>query len=124
MRPFRVRRVFQAYGAIVHNRSVAAFHVEQRVVQPVRDRPEAENALDGATRRLRVHFRRRVLHDTILCDDDDDVSNNNNVARVCVFFTTRDKRESKEFTLKEKNKDFTVGNIIPVVLNALSKEIK
>ena len=30
----------------------------------------------------------------------------------------------KEFTLKEKNKDFTVGNIIPVVLNALSKEIK
>ena len=30
----------------------------------------------------------------------------------------------KEFTLKEKNKDFTVGNIIPVVLKALSKEIK
>ena len=30
----------------------------------------------------------------------------------------------KEFTLKEKNKDFTVGNIVPVVLRALSGEIK
>ena len=30
----------------------------------------------------------------------------------------------KEFTLKDKNKDFTVGNIVPVVLRALSKEIK
>ena len=30
----------------------------------------------------------------------------------------------KEFALKEKNKDFTVGNIVPVALKALSKEIK
>ena len=30
----------------------------------------------------------------------------------------------KEFTLKEKNKDFTVGNVVPVVLRALSGEIK
>ena len=30
----------------------------------------------------------------------------------------------KEFTLKEKNKDFTVGNIVSEVLRALSKEIK
>ena len=30
----------------------------------------------------------------------------------------------KEFSIKEKNKDFTVGNIVPVALNALSKEIK
>ena len=30
----------------------------------------------------------------------------------------------KEFALKEKNKDFTIGNIVPLVLKALSKEIK
>ena len=30
----------------------------------------------------------------------------------------------KEFTLKEKNKDFTVSNIVPLALKALSKEIK
>ena len=30
----------------------------------------------------------------------------------------------KEFTLKEKNKDFTVGNIIPLVLRTISKELK
>ena len=30
----------------------------------------------------------------------------------------------KEFTLKEKNKDFTVGNIIPLVLRAISKDVK
>ncbi len=30
----------------------------------------------------------------------------------------------KDFSLKEKNKDFTVGNIVPVVLRALSGEIK
>ena len=30
----------------------------------------------------------------------------------------------KEFSLKEKNKDFTVGNIVPVVLRALSGEKK
>ena len=30
----------------------------------------------------------------------------------------------KEFTFKEKNKDFTVGNIVPVALKVLSKEIK
>ena len=30
----------------------------------------------------------------------------------------------EEFALKEKNKDFTVGNIIPIALKALSKDIK
>ena len=30
----------------------------------------------------------------------------------------------KEFTLKEKNKDFTVSNIVPLALKALSREIK
>ena len=30
----------------------------------------------------------------------------------------------KEFALKEKNKDFTIGNIVPLVLKALSEEIK
>ena len=30
----------------------------------------------------------------------------------------------KEFTLKQKNKDFTVGNIIPLALNALTQETK
>lgn len=30
----------------------------------------------------------------------------------------------KEFTLKEKSKDFTVGNIIPLALNALTRETK
>lgn len=30
----------------------------------------------------------------------------------------------KEFTLKEKNKDFTVGNIIPLVLRTISEELK
>ncbi len=29
----------------------------------------------------------------------------------------------KEFSLKEKNKDFTVGNIVPIALKALSKDI-
>ena len=29
----------------------------------------------------------------------------------------------KEFALKEKNKDFTVGNIVPIALKALSKDI-
>ena len=30
----------------------------------------------------------------------------------------------KEFTLKQKSKDFTVGNIIPLALNALTRETK
>ena len=30
----------------------------------------------------------------------------------------------KEFTLKQKSKDFTVGNIIPLALNALTQETK
>ena len=30
----------------------------------------------------------------------------------------------KEFTMEQKSKDFTVGNIIPLVLRDLSKEIK
>ena len=30
----------------------------------------------------------------------------------------------KEFTLKHKNKDFTVGNIIPLALNALTQVSK
>ncbi len=30
----------------------------------------------------------------------------------------------KEFSLKQKSKDFTVGNIIPLALNALTQEIK
>ena len=30
----------------------------------------------------------------------------------------------KEFTLKEKNKDFTVSNVVPLALKALSREVK
>ena len=30
----------------------------------------------------------------------------------------------KEFTLKQKSKDFTVGNIIPLALNSLTQETK
>ena len=33
-------------------------------------------------------------------------------------------RIKKEFTMEQKSKDFTVGNIIPLVLRDLSKEIK
>ena len=33
-------------------------------------------------------------------------------------------RIKKEFTLKQKSKDFTVGNIIPLALNALTQENK
>ena len=62
MRPFRVRRFFNTHGAIVDNRPVAAFDVEQRVVQAVGYRAETENALDGARGRGDVHFARRVLH--------------------------------------------------------------
>ena len=67
MRPFRVRRFFNTHGAIVDNRPVAAFHVEQRVVQAVGDRTETENALDGARGRGDVHFARRVLHRLCRC---------------------------------------------------------
>ena len=62
MRPFRVRGFFDTDRAIVDNRPVAAFHVEQGVVQAVGDCAETENALDGAGGRGDVHFARRVLH--------------------------------------------------------------
>jgi hypothetical protein len=45
---------------------VAAFDVEQRVIQAVGNRAEAEDALDGAGCRGDVHFRRRVLHIVLL----------------------------------------------------------
>ena len=62
MRPFRVRSFFDTHRAIIDNRPVAAFDVEQRVVQAVGHRAETENALDGASGRGDVHFARRVLH--------------------------------------------------------------
>ena len=62
MRPFSVRGFFDTDRAIVDNRPVAAFHVEQGVVQAVGDCAETENALDGAGGRGDVHFARRVLH--------------------------------------------------------------
>ena len=105
---FRVRRVFQAYGAIVHNRSVAAFHAEQRVVQPVRDRPEAENRLDGATAACAFTTFDAAFCMIIpytLCDDvNDDVSHNNKQRRVCVSFSRREmtKENERMYTLKEE----------------------
>jgi hypothetical protein len=62
VRPFRVRGFFDTDRAIVDNRPVAAFHVEQGVVQAVGYCAETENALDGAGGRGDVHFARRVLH--------------------------------------------------------------
>ncbi len=79
------------------------------------------NIAEGSQKKLNLANKTQV-GDTQVVEDTISALVNLGYTRSEVFSTVM--KIKKEFALKEKNKDFTIGNIVPLVLKALSEEMK